>query len=275
VSDVLYPQDQPLRGARLRESGTGRIALVTGPGSGLGRAIALRLGAEGFEVAVTDIDRERGAAVVAEIEDPGGQALFLECDVGDVDSVRAARDGAIEALGGVDCLVNNAGFDTPDFFLQTDPASWEPLIRVNLIGVLNCIHAMGPAIAERCRGSGYGRIVSIASDAGRVGSLGEAVYSAAKGGVIAFTKSMARELARDGVTVNAVCPGPADTPMTDAIRSTELGRKMMERMVAATPLRRLGDPAEVAAAVAYLAGDEARFITGQALSVSGGLTMAD
>jgi 2-hydroxycyclohexanecarboxyl-CoA dehydrogenase len=275
VSDVPYSQDRPLSGRQLRQNGAARNAFVTGAGSGLGRAIALRLSAEGFAVAVTDIDRERGAAVVAEIEGSGGRALFLECDVGYGDSVRAARDGAIEALGGIDCLVNNAGFDTPDFFLRTDPASWEPLIRVNLIGVLNCIHAMAPGIVERCRDSGYGRIVSIASDAGRVGSLGEAVYSAAKGGVIAFTKSMARELARDGVTVNAVCPGPADTPMTDAISSTELGQKMMQRMVGATPLRRLGDPAEVAAAVAYFAGDEARFITGQALSVSGGLTMAD
>jgi 2-hydroxycyclohexanecarboxyl-CoA dehydrogenase len=275
VSDVPYSQDRPLSGRQLRQNGAARNAFVTGAGSGLGRAIALRLSAEGFAVAVTDIDRERGAAVVAEIEGSGGRALFLECDVGYGDSVRAARDGAIEALGGIDCLVNNAGFDTPDFFLRTDPASWEPLIRVNLIGVLNCIHAMAPVIVERCRGSSYGRIVSIASDAGRVGSLGEAVYSAAKGGVIAFTKSMARELARDGVTVNAVCPGPADTPMTDAISSTELGQKMMQRMVGATPLRRLGDPAEVAAAVAYFAGDEARFITGQALSVSGGLTMAD
>jgi 2-hydroxycyclohexanecarboxyl-CoA dehydrogenase len=275
VSDVLHPQDRPLRERQLRQNGADRNALVTGAGSGLGKAIALRLSAEGFAVAVSDIDRDRGVAVVAEIESSGGRGVFLECDVGDGDSVRAARDRAVEALGGIDCLVNNAGFDTPDFFLRTDPASWEPLIRVNLIGVLNCIHAMAPVIVERCRDSGYGRIVSIASDAGRVGSLGEAVYSAAKGGVIAFTKSMARELARDGVTVNAVCPGPADTPMTDAIRSTELGQKMMQRMVGATPLKRLGDPAEVAAAVAYFAGDEARFITGQALSVSGGLTMAD
>jgi 2-hydroxycyclohexanecarboxyl-CoA dehydrogenase len=274
MSEVPPPEGSP-RGRRVAGDGDGRVAFVTGAGSGLGRAIALRLSSDGFAVAVTDVDGERGAAVVAEIETSGGRASFLQCDVGDVGSVGAARDGAVELFGGIDCLVNNAGFDRPDFFLQTDPGSWEPLIRVNLFGVLNCTHALAPVIAERCRASGYGRIVSIASDAGRVGSLGEAVYSAAKGGVIAFTKSMARELARDRVTVNAVCPGPADTPMTDAISSTELGRKMMERMVAATPLRRLGDPDEVAAAVAYLAGDEARFITGQALSVSGGLTMAD
>jgi 2-hydroxycyclohexanecarboxyl-CoA dehydrogenase len=272
MSNASSPQEGSPRERRDEE---GRVAFVTGAGSGLGRAIALRLASDRFAVAVTDVARERGAAVVAEIEASGGRASFLQCDVGDVDSVGAARDGAVDLFGGIDCLVNNAGFDRPDFFLQTDPGSWEPLIRVNLVGVLNCTHTLAPVIAERCRGSGYGRIVSIASDAGRVGSLGEAVYSAAKGGVIAFTKSMARELARDRVTVNAVCPGPADTPMTEAISSTELGRKMMERMVTATPLRRLGDPHEVAAAVAYLAGDEARFITGQALSVSGGLTMAD
>jgi 2-hydroxycyclohexanecarboxyl-CoA dehydrogenase len=247
-----------------------RIAFVTGAGSGLGRAIAHRLSADGFRVAVTDIDRSAGEKVVAEISETGNDARFLHCDVTDRSSIEAA----LGELGTVDVLVNNAGFDRPDFFLNTQPELWDRLIDVNLKGVLNCTHVIGPAIAERSRDTGFGRIVNIASDAGRVGSMGEAVYAATKGAVIAFTKSMARELARDRVTVNAVCPGPAETPMTDGIRQDQMGEKMMNLLVMVTPFKRLVAPEEVADAVSYFADEKARFVTGQVLSVSGGLTMS-
>lgn len=244
--------------------------LVTGGGSGLGRAIAHRLARSGAHILVTDIARDPGEQVVKEIEADGGRAEFHELDVTDLDSINAAA----EAAGDIDGLVNNAGFDRPDFFLNTEPSLWDDLIAVNLKGVLNCTYVLSPKISARCKETGYGRIVNIASDAGRVGSMGEAVYAAAKGGVIAFTKSMARELARDLVTVNAVCPGPADTPMTDGIRERGMGEKMMNLLVMVTPFKRLATPEEVADAVAYFCGDDARFVTGQVLSVSGGLTMS-
>jgi len=247
-----------------------RTAFVTGGASGLGRAVCLKLDEEGYRVVVADINNDGADALAREVK----SGLAVTCDVADLASVQAAFDIVIAETGGVDLLVNNAGFDEPGFFLQTDPAMWQRLIAVDLTGVLNCTYVMSTLIAERCRETGYGRIINIASDAGRVGSMGEAVYSAAKGGVIAFTKSMARELARDGVTVNAVCPGPADTPMTAAIKASPLGEKMMTGLIATTPLKRLVKPEEVAAAVAYFASEEARFTTGQVLSVSGGLTMA-
>jgi 2-hydroxycyclohexanecarboxyl-CoA dehydrogenase len=250
-----------------------RVAFVSGGGSGLGRAIAQRLSSDGFAVAIADIDESAGELVAKEIEGEGGRALAVQCDVADIESVRAAVDRTLQRLEGIDLLVNNAGFDDPEFFLQTDPATWTRLIGVNLVGVLNCTHVAAPKIAERCRESGYGRIVNIASDAGRVGSLGEAVYAAAKGGVIAFSKAMARELARDKITVNAVCPGPAETPMTDHIRSTVLGEKLMSRMAENTPLKRLAYPEDVAGLVSYFSRDEANFITAQVVSVSGGLTI--
>lgn len=251
----------------------GRAAFVTGGASGIGRSIALRLAGEGFAVVVADIDGDLAKETVASIEDLGGIASAIVCDVTDLQAVKSAADEAISLYEGIDLLVNNAGFDEPNFFLNTDPGQWDRLIAVNLVGVLNCTYDIAPRIAERCRTTGYGRIVNIASDAGRVGSLGEAVYSAAKGGVIAFSKAMARELARDRITVNAVCPGPAETPMTEAIRQTDVGAKMMDRMTRATPLRRLAQPEEVAAAVSYFASDGAGFVTAQALSISGGLTI--
>lgn len=247
-----------------------RTAFVTGGASGLGRAICQRLDAESFRVVVADINSEGAAELAAELRD----GMAVHCDVANLDSVRRSFAEVIERNGAVDVLVNNAGFDEPGFFLDTDPLMWQRLIEVDLTGVLNCTYVMADTIARRAGKTGYGRIINIASDAGRVGSMGEAVYSAAKGGVIAFSKSMARELARDGVTVNAVCPGPADTPMTDAIKASPLGAKIMGGMIAATPLKRLVRPEEVAAAVSYFASQDAGFTTGQVLSVSGGLTMS-
>ena len=243
-----------------------RVAFVTGGSSGIGRAIAERLAADGMRIVIAARDVARAEAVAAEI----AGASAVRCDVTERASVAAAR----EQVGAVDVLVTNAGFDEFEPFLDTDPAGWERLIAVNLYGVLHCAHVFAPALVARCRETGFGRIVNIASDAGRVGSTGEAVYSAAKGGVIAFTKSLARELARHGVTVNAVCPGPTETPMMDAIVATDFGGKVIERIVAASPRRRMSRPEEIAGAVAYFAGEEAGFVTGQVLSVSGGLTMA-
>lgn len=250
-----------------------RTAFVTGGASGIGLAIAERLARDGFAVVVADLDEKSASAAADKIEAEGGSAAALRCDVADLEQVKQAIGTTVERFGGIDVLVNNAGFDEPGFFLQSDPATWERLLAVNLVGVLNCTFAAAPEIARRTSETGYGRIVNIASDAGRVGSLGEAVYSAAKGGVIAFTKAMARELARDRITVNAICPGPADTPMTDAIRQTEIGAKLMDRMIAATPLKRLVRADEVAGAVAYFASDDAAFATAQVLSMSGGLTI--
>lgn len=250
-----------------------RVAFVTGAASGIGLAIAERMARDGFAVGIADIDGAGASSAAAKIEADGGAAFSVECDVADLDAVRAAIAVTGERFGGLDVLVNNAGFDEPGFFLDGDPKAWDRLIAVNLIGVLNCTFVAAPEIARRSKERGYGRIVNIASDAGRVGSLGEAVYSAAKGGVIAFTKAMARELARDRITVNAICPGPADTPMTAAIRETEIGAKLMDRMIAATPLKRLVRADEVAGAVAYFASEDAAFATAQVLSLSGGLTI--
>jgi len=189
-------------------------------------------------------------------------------DVTDYAAVQRAFAFVRERLGPVDILVNAAGWDTPERFVDSEPATWERLLAINLRGVIHTVHAALPAMQERR----YGRIISLGSDAGRVGSSGEAVYSAAKGGVIAFTKTIARETARHGITVNCVCPGPTDTPLL--ARFTEANPRLVEALQRAIPMGRLGQPADVAPAVAFLASDGAAFITGQTLSISGGLTMS-
>ena len=196
--------------------------------------------------------------------------IAVLCDVADSDSVAAAVSAVEDALGPIEILVNNAGWDEMRPFVETDEPFWDRVIEVNFKGGLRLTHAVLPGMVER----GYGRIVNIGSDAGRVGSSLESVYSGAKGGVIAFTKTIAREVARRGVTANTVCPGPTDTPMLHEVTGGDEGAKVIEAMTRAVPMKRLGTPADVAAAVAFLASDEAGFITGQTLSVSGGLTMA-
>jgi 2-hydroxycyclohexanecarboxyl-CoA dehydrogenase len=239
----------------------GRRALVTGGASGIGAAIARRLAAEGARVTIGDIDTDGAAQVASEID-----AESTRLDVTDPESARQA----VDATGGVDVLVNNAGTDEFGFFTQTDPAVWDRLLAINLKGVFACTHAVLPGMQQ----AGYGRIVNIASEAGRVGSKGSAVYSAAKGGVIAFTKTIARENARYGITANAIAPGPIDTPLLrGALEFGELGEKVIETMKAGTQMRRLGEPDEVAAAVAFLASDDASYVTGETLGVSGGLGM--
>jgi 2-hydroxycyclohexanecarboxyl-CoA dehydrogenase len=239
----------------------GRKALVTGGASGIGAAIAARLAAEGAEVVIGDIDRDGAEQVASGI---GAQAA--ELDVTSRDSAAAA----VAAHGPFAILVNNAGTDEFGFFADTDPDLWERVLAVNLFGVLACTHAVLPGMQE----AGYGRIVNISSEAGRVGSKGSAVYSAAKGGVIAFTKVIAREGARFGITANAIAPGPIETPLLmGALEAGELGERIIETMRSATQLRRLGKPEEVAAAAAFLASDDASYVTGETLGVSGGLGM--
>lgn len=240
----------------------GRKALVTGGASGIGAAIARRLAAEGAEVTIGDLNLEGATVVAGEVS-----GLPIELDVTDLGSAQAAVDSAGKPL---DILVNNAGTDEFGFFQQTTPAQWEKVIAVNLKGVLNCTFAALPGMQE----AGYGRIVNIASEAGRVGSKGSAVYSAAKGGVIAFTKVIARENARFGVNANAIAPGPIETPLLMQARELgEIGEKLIENMTAGTQLGRLGQPEEVAAAVAFLASEDASYVTGECLGVSGGMGM--
>lgn len=242
---------------------TGRTALVTGAAGGIGSAICRRLAAEGARVVVTDIDPDPAEALAAEI---GGVGRRL--DITDHEGV-AATAAAVEAeVGPVDILVNNAGADRVMSFLDSDSGFWRRTVDLNLVGCIAVTHAFARRMAAREKGT----IVNIASDAGRVGSSGEVVYSAAKGGVIAFTKAVARELARHRITVNCVCPGPTNTPFLDAFK-VEGGERIVEAMRRSVPLKRLAEPDEIAAAVAFFASPDAAYITGQTLSVSGGLTM--
>jgi 2-hydroxycyclohexanecarboxyl-CoA dehydrogenase len=243
-----------------------RVALVTGGARGIGRAIALALAADGRAVAIGDLLADEAEAVAREI---GGHAVRL--DVTDAGSVAAAVEDVERALGPVDVLVNNAGWDELKPFVATDEPFWDRVIDINFKGCLRMTHAVLPGMTER----GFGRIVSLSSDAARVGSSLESVYAGAKGAVISFTKTIAREAARSGVTANVVCPGPTDTPLLAGIvEAAEDAEKVIGAMTRAVPMKRLGQPEEVAAAVAFLASDSAGFITGQTLSVSGGLTMA-
>ncbi|WP_040791756.1 SDR family NAD(P)-dependent oxidoreductase [Nocardia paucivorans] len=239
-----------------------KIAIVTGGGQGIGAAIATKLAAEGATVAVTDINEETAAQTAARI---GNGSLGIRTDVTDRASVDAMVDRVVAEFGRVDILVNNAGWDKAEPFVESEPATWDRIIRINLYGVLNTSKKVLPIMVEQ----GYGKVVNLGSDAGRVGSSGEAVYSAAKGGVIAFTKAMAREMARAKVNVNCVCPGPTDT----ALFASMGGENLREALRKAIPMKRLGQPEDLANVVAFLASDEAAFITGQTVSVSGGLTM--
>ena len=248
-----------------------RIALVTGGGGGIGRAISLALAAEGRAVAVADLREDAAAAVAEGVERASGTALAVALDVTDGDSVGAAVERVTAELGPVDILVNNAGWDELRPFLETDEAFWDRVIEINFKGCLRLTRRVLGGMVDRR----FGRLVNIGSDAGRVGSSLESVYSGAKGGVIAFTKTIAREVAGAGVTANAVCPGPTRTPMLEGMAASgEKAERLVASLERAVPMRRLGEPEDVAAAVAFLASERAGYITGQTLSVSGGLTMA-
>jgi 2-hydroxycyclohexanecarboxyl-CoA dehydrogenase len=239
----------------------GRKALVTGGASGIGAATARRLAAEGADVVIGDLNAEGADEVAAEISGTGAPL-----DVTDPGSSREL----VGRHGPFSILVNNAGTDEFGFFADTDPGVWERVLAINLVGVLACTHAVLPGMQQ----AGYGRVVNVSSEAGRIGSKGSVAYSSAKGGVLGFTKAMAREGARFGITVNAICPGPIETPLLmQAQQFGEIGEKIIETMKAGTQLRRLGTPDEVAAAIAFLASDDASYVTGETLGVSGGMGM--
>jgi 2-hydroxycyclohexanecarboxyl-CoA dehydrogenase len=243
-----------------------RVAIVTGGAKGIGAAICNRLSDDGFAVAVMDTDAEGAEATAKELP----RASAHVADVSSYPAVEAAVDDVLERWERVDAVVNNAGWDRVQPFLENEPDLWPKLIGINLQGPINLAHTVLPRMVDRRSG----RVVNIASDAGRVGSSGEAVYSACKGGVIALTKALAREMARHGITVNCVCPGPTDTPLLAEIRSEETGDRIIDAITRATPLRRLAQPEDIAHAVAFFLSPGAAFITGQVVSVSGGLTMA-
>lgn len=247
-----------------------RVALVTGGGSGIGRAICLALAADGRRIAVADLNTEGATDTAAMINGAGGTSIVVTMDVTDTDSVDDGVLQTVDELGPVEILVNCAGWDEFVPFLDTDETFWDRVIEINYKGPLRTMHACLPAMKE----AGWGRVVNIGSDAGRVGSSLEAVYSGAKGGVIAATKTIAREMARSGITANTVCPGPTDTPLLTTIGGAGGdSEKVIGAMARAVPMKRLGQPDEVASAVVYFASEAAGFVTGQTLSVSGGLVM--
>jgi 2-hydroxycyclohexanecarboxyl-CoA dehydrogenase len=247
-----------------------KVAIVTGGGGAIGRSIARRLADEGVVVGVLDRNAESGDQTARILRHSGARAAARPVDITDYAAVAEAV-AALEAQHGpTDILVNNAGWDQAGNFLDTSPEVWETLIAINLIGPLNLHHLVLKGMVER----GHGRVVNIGSDAARVGSSGEAVYAAAKAGLIAFTKTVAREVASLHITLNVVCPGPTDTPLFSAFAGEgERGQKLRAALERAIPFRRLGQPDDVAGIVAFLASDEASYITGQVISVSGGLTM--
>ncbi|HUD60414.1 MAG TPA: SDR family oxidoreductase [Acetobacteraceae bacterium] len=241
----------------------GKRVILTGGASGIGRAAALRLAAEGCVLGI--FDRNEAGARETAARCAGAQAYGV--DITDRDQIAAALVSFEAACGPAQGLANIAGWDTPRAFLETDRALWDKVIQINLYGPLNMHHVVVHGMAER----GFGRVVNVASDAGRVGSSGEAVYAACKGGIIAFTKTLARELARKGVTLNVVCPGPTDTPLFDNFRAAS--PSIGDALARAIPLRRLGEPDDYAGMIAFLLSDDAGYMTGQTISVSGGLTM--
>jgi len=248
----------------------GKTVIVTGGGGGIGGATSRRFAEEGAKVAVFDMNLEAAQKVAEGIQAAGGVAQAFQCNITQRTQVDTAVAAAEAALGPIDVLVNNAGWDVFKPFTKTVPAEWDKLIAINLTGALHMLHAVLPGMAERKTG----RIVNIASDAARGGSSGEAVYSACKGGLVALSKTLAREHARQNITVNVVCPGPTDTALLAGVaEGARDPAKLLEAFRSAIPLGRLGQPDDLASAIAFFGSDDAGFITGQVISVSGGLTM--
>ena len=246
----------------------GRVAVVTA--GGIGRAICGRLVEEGVKIAALDIHEPSLQSLAAELLERGGEVLTLPCDITQFDRVQHAADRAFSKFGKLDVLINNAGWDVARPFLETEPDLWDKIIAINLRGPLNLHKATLPHMIA----GGGGKVINVASDAGRVGSSGEAVYSACKGGLIAFSKAVARECARNNVRINVVCPGPTDTPLLRSFFGAgEYGQKLFDKLQKSIPLKRLGKPDDIPGLIAFLASDDAEFITGQVVSISGGLTM--
>ena len=249
----------------------GKTALVTGGGRGIGRAIALGLAEEGAQVAVADILRDNAESVRREIEAFGVKGLGLGVDLTRRAEVTSAVDGILAQWGQIDVLVNNAGWDKLEPFLESEEETWDRIIGINFKALLYVCKAVLPHMVAR----GAGKVINIASDAGRVGSMGEAVYAGTKGAIIAVSKTVAREMARHRITVNVVCPGLTETPLLQGIRQqSPKSERVIDAVTRAIPLGRVGQPEDVAGAVVYLASPAADYVTGQTLSVSGGLTMA-
>lgn len=249
----------------------GKTVIVTGGGGGIGGATCRRFAAEGAKVAVFDANTEAAGRVAAGIAEQGGTAAVFRCDITERPGVDKAVAAAEAELGPIDVLVNNAGWDVFKPFTKTEPAQWDKLIAINLTGPLHMHHAVLPGMVARKKG----RIVNIASDAARVGSSGEAVYAACKAGLVGFSKTIAREHARHGITVNVVCPGPTDTALfADYKLGAGNPEKLVEAFTRAIPLGRIGQPDDLPGAILFFASDDAAYVTGQVLSVSGGLTMA-
>lgn len=249
----------------------GKTVIVTGGGGGIGTAICRRFGEEGCAVGVFDIDGEAAGETADAIADAGGKSFAIPCDITDYEAVKEAVAEFESQAGPTDVLVNNAGWDRFINFLDTEPGFWDQVIAINLRGPIHMHHAVLPGMAERMTGA----VVNVASDAGRVGSSGESIYAACKGGIIALTKTLAREMARAGVRLNCVCPGPTETPLFQSfLGEGPGGEKVYEALKRSIPLKRLGQPSDMPGIVAFLASDDAGYITGQTISVSGGLTMA-
>jgi 2-hydroxycyclohexanecarboxyl-CoA dehydrogenase len=249
----------------------GKVAIVTGGARGIGGAISRALAAAGSDVLIADLRRDEAEATARQLRQETGRRVEAQAaDVTRVEDMQAAAHTAAERFGGVDVLINCAGWDRLLPFLKSTPELWERIIAINYRGVLNSCYAVLPRMQAR----GGGAIVNISSDSARVGSLGEAVYSGAKAAVVAFSKTLAREHARDKIRVNVVCPGLVDTPLLEEIRNEEFGGKILGAVTGAIPLKRLGQPGEIAPVVAFLASEQAGYITGQVISVNGGLTMA-
>ncbi|MBZ5749933.1 SDR family NAD(P)-dependent oxidoreductase [Metabacillus rhizolycopersici] len=244
-----------------------RVAFITGAGRGIGREIAKTLASKSNKIIVTDINIENAQETVSILESQGAEALAVYCDVTKIESVQEAVKTSIDHFGQIDILVNNAGWDKIEPFLKSEPSTWKTIIDINLMGQIHTCKEILPIMIE----NGYGKVVNIASDSGRVGSSGEGVYSAAKGGVIALTKTLAREMARYKLNVNCISPGPSNTPLIQEIGSYNEG--IVSALEKAIPFRRLAEPSDLANAVAFFASDEAEYITGQTLSVNGGLAM--
>jgi len=251
---------------------TGKIAVVTGGARGIGKGICEIMANQGAKVVIADLLLDEALSTAAEVENSGGQAIAVKTDITDLTSVQAMIDAVKEKFGPVDILVNNAGWDRMKPFLKTTPDFWNKVIDINFKGVLNTTFAVANDMIER----NSGKIINIASDAARVGSMGESVYAGTKGAVISFSKTMAREFARNKINVNVICPGPTQTPLLDDMKAEDaFADKVLSSMDKIIPLKRMGTADDIAAAVVFLASDEAEFITGQVLSVSGGLTMVD